>query len=700
MGKILYHVQDNWAGGVNTAAQPDQVGPITSPRALNTALAFTSVGTAAIGKRRGMSVMNTTPTTGEEAIQGQYEFRLLSGGAFTKYHILIDSTGALYTMDTDGVVTTVDASALGPIGYFPSFATMNNLCFMAIGSAQKKFNGTSVQAFGIVEPSTAPTLAVGAAGTPNGTYESRVTFYNSATGHESSAGPTSGTVTVVSQRITFSSIPVSADTQVTSRKVYLRNTATMANFYLATTISDNVTTTYSHNAADSTLITLGPDTAENDPPPATVKFLAVHRSRMFAADDTALYYSKVSFPESFDPDFTEPVNPNDGQAITGIHAAHDVLIIFKSSSMYALVGDGPDDWAIRLVDPDIGTTSHRSVVTVEGRTYFWSEQGPMVWDGEGRPTPIGRPLIEATIAPAELNGELLIHVAAAADLAYQRVMFAVPSVGQTKLDLILPYNYRLGVWESEQWDPVNVGSFGVADDDVGRPWVFIGSNAGQVFKWWNADVDGVADGTTTTGTFVATDVTMTSITDTAASFDITGGGLVERKVTFLDPDGRAIGGMRRYVTANTATVLSLSSAINDLVTGYTYTYIIGGPAFELDNAWGYFDLPFHKKRYEFLFVEAITSSDSVVIICDIAFNYDQNPGQSHDLEFVVTSTSSVWDSAIWDSSIFADVQNIGVRKRVGKTGKSYRVRLRNYYPNQPMLVTKVGMQAALMTTKS
>lgn len=685
---------------MNTSVQADEVPENASPRGYNTALSSIGVGKAVMQKRRGMSTMNATAVTGSPDIIGQFEFRKLASGAFTNYHLLVSDTGRLDLLGTDGTLTAVSATAFTSGTHFPSFATANNLAFVVNGQDRKKYDGSSLTNFGIAAPGTAPTLAdSGSGGNPDGTYEARVTFYNNNTGTESSAGPTSSTVTVVTNQINITSIPTSADAQVTHRRVYIRNTATQANFYLAATIADNVTTSTTYNGLDSALITVGPDTAENDRPPSGIKYLAWHRSRMFAADDTALYYSKISKPENFDPDFTEPVNPNDGQKITGLHAAHDVVIVFKSQSMHALVGDAPDDWAIRLIDPDIGCVSHRSIVTIEGRTYFWSEQGPMMWDGEGKPVPIGLPLIASTISADNIAFGQLSQIAAVADLPRQRVMFAVPGVGQTRLTIILPFNYRLGVWESDKWDPMDVASFGVADDANGQPWVFLGNCAGQVFKWWNADNDGVAASTTMSGTFTASGTSVTTVTDAGATFDTTGAGLIERKVTILDSNGYQVGTTRPYISSNTATAFTMVSSVNGLTDGATYTYIIGGPAWEVDTVWEDNDMPFHKKRYEFLLVEALATSSTVTVSCDLAFNFDTSSGQTKGLTFTTTAPSAEWDSALWDSASYGTQAHVAVRKRVGRTGRVFRARFRNFYANQSVALLKVGMQAALQTPK-
>src|SRR5881394_2481095 len=68
-------------------------------------------------------------------------------------------------------------------------------------------------------PLTAPTLAAGAAGSPNGTYLYVVTFIG-ADGQETAAGP-SASITVANQKVSLTNIPTCpAGQNCTARKVY------------------------------------------------------------------------------------------------------------------------------------------------------------------------------------------------------------------------------------------------------------------------------------------------------------------------------------------------------------------------------------------------------------------------------------------------------------------------------------------------
>ena len=105
----------------------------------------------------------------------------------------------------------------------------------------------------VMLPTSQPTATAGSAGALTGTYYYSVTYVTSD-GETEGCVP-SGAVTVSSQRINLTGIPVSGDSRVIARKIY-RTPAGAADSVLAqyvATISDNTTTTYTDNLADGTL---------------------------------------------------------------------------------------------------------------------------------------------------------------------------------------------------------------------------------------------------------------------------------------------------------------------------------------------------------------------------------------------------------------------------------------------------------------
>ena len=700
MGEMTRELIDNWGEGVVTSPKGDMAPTGAYIKGKNCALDFILGGRAIVRKRDGILTLNATAITGSSAVVGIYEFKRRSGASFTSSVLVVSDSGRFDKIDPDqGTLTNIGASTFtssSTLANLPSFATGNNLCFIVNGTDAKKYDGTTVYGIGITAPSSAPTLAdSGTAGVPDGTYEAYVTYYNSSTGQESSAGTTSSTLTLTTNKIDFSAIPVSAEAQVDTRRIYLRNTGTMSNFYLAVTISDNVTTTSSaYNGADSALVDIGPDTEENNPPVSGVKFAVYHKSRLFLADNTKFYYSKIDMTESFDPDAYEEPNPSDGQAITGIFSIFDLLIIFKTNSTYVLVGDDPDTWAIRPIENTIGCVTARSVILTEGRLFWYSEQGPVMWSGGvDKPTLLAPPLISETLDPTLISRDntYLSKVAAARDVVAARILWSVPQFNQTRNTVILPFNTDVNRWESDGWDPMDVASMATVDNSAGQPLVIYGNYAGQLFSLTGVSNDGVRAGTTVTGTFVASGTTVTTVTDLAATFDTTGAGLVERKVTITDSTGALVDEtiVRPRISSNTATSFTMNTAVSGLTDAATYTYHIGGPAMDLQTRWLVHGDSFTKKRYRHLLTQLeVLSGATSDILLSVYVSYDQT---SLSLTVDSTITAALWDDALWDVALWGGASSIQRRVRIGRTGTAVLVRYRHYAANAAISVLKVGV---------
>jgi hypothetical protein len=421
MSQLLNASFVDWASGAITSMEPDNAPPNSFIRGRNTELASVGGGKCVVRQRRGFDIINATPITGSPEISGLVEYRKFNPPDTTQYELIWSDTGRLDSVSlapsTYGDLTNI-TTGLSPTrtlyGEVPQFTQANNILYKVDRYNDGwTFDGTNVRNFGIIAPSTAPTLAAGAAGSHNGTYEARVTYGNSLKGTESSAGPTSSTATVVNTKLSWTAIPVSSDAQVDTRYLYIRNTATMEFFYLVGTISNNTDTTATTDVLDVALTTLGPDTTENDPPPDGIAYIAYHKNRLFISDLTNVYYSKLDNLEAFDPFAFESPASQDGQQIRALISYADMLVIFKETSTWALVGDDPDFWQIRMIDPNTGCIGPRSVCMLDGAIYWWSENGPYRWDGSGQVEFIGIPFLGAELAPGGTNdanvGDISYH---------------------------------------------------------------------------------------------------------------------------------------------------------------------------------------------------------------------------------------------------------------------------------------------------
>jgi hypothetical protein len=669
----------DWSGGVVTAGRASDLAASTSPRGRNAYLKGSAPETATPTKRRGFTTVNASNGSSMAAsITAQYQFIRVSGGTTTRYHLIYSSADSggvrVVVSDPGGAGTTGSVIFTPGTTAIPDFASAVNHCFVvAGGSTHNKWDGTTATTYGIVAPSTGASVAAGAAGTPSGTYEVRYTFYNGTTGHESSASATSGTVTLASQILAVTSVDTSADAQVTARRIYVRNTATMTNFYLAGTISDNTATTFNWNAADSTLVTLGPDTEENNPPPTGAKVIAWHRSRMFVSDGTTLFYSKLGKPEAFDPDYFEYVNPQDGQEIKGLYSYGDTLLIFKDRATYGLFGIDPATWQIRLLWDGIGLVHHKTLRGWENTLWWWSTQGAMQMTNLGTPLNIGKSLLAPSIAGEVLSTSEYSSFATAVMPEEELVLFAAlkPSADSSFRHVIFPWNYRLNRWVSDEWTGIAATSLLTALDSDGVAWVYVGgpyasSLGGQVFRLWDTDTDGVVSGTVT-GTFVAGGASQSTVT--SSGFVTTGQALAQRAVTIVDSNGALHA--QRFILSNTSTVLTLNASFST-TSGATYTFHVGGPAFEWDTKEMDSGVAFHRKRYEFLHTQ--TGDTAATVGVQIFVDNLDAPSR--------------YDSFSTSSSTQHTVHH---RTRVAATGVSWRARITNYAAAAPFALYGVGM---------
>lgn len=704
----------NWAEGVITSIEADELPKTAASAGLNSAFFKRGTGKAVLGKREGFATINRTPVTSSPAIIGQHEYRKRSGSGFTNTHLLVSNGGRLDSLATDGTLTTISASAFTAGDLFPDFATAKDLEFIVNGTDKKKYDGNALTAFGITRPS-APTIAAGAAGDPSGDYEVALTYFNEDTGHESSRSD-ADTITVASESIDVTLPTVGLDSQITHIRVHIRKIGLQSNFFRVTSGTNYDSdgggwevgeTTVNIDLTDAdlnNLIIVSPSTSENDPPPAGVDKIAWYGNRLFVADQQNVYWSGDNKPESFRPlvDF-EPVSTDEGLRLTALHVAHEVLLVFANNALYVLRGFDPVSWEWDVVIPDIGNVNPRAIITVNGLTFWWSDtHGAMMWNGGGPPLTIAKEFIAEDIDEDDINKAQLDLVCVGLDENNDRVVFALPETGQTRNTMMIPFNYQLKRFESTYWDPIDAASMGRARNaDTGKIDLFIGGYAGQVFRYGNTDNDGIAEGTHS-GTFVAADVTQSEFTGCldlegdAAVFDTTGGGLIERKVTIVDSSGMRVG--RYRLTANTATGFTTATAVTGLVTSNTYTFYIGGPDFSLSSRCEDSDDPFTKKEYQYFFVHARTpGGSSVTVGLELTFDGTE---QSAVAVGIVGATGSVWDELVWDEAVWDGAEaDVTARVRVGKVGKKWTARFYNFKPNSPLLITKMRMDGKVRNSR-
>lgn len=701
----------NWVNGITTSPAADALPDGFSPRGRNTNLVNIGQNTAQVGARKGPQTSNVTPVTGSPVMLGMYQLKRIDG---SKTHLLVSSGGRLDKSNADTTTSAINATAFTSGTHFPSFATVNNFAIIANGVDLKKTDGTTVYAVGMTRPAApTATAAVGGAMAAN-TWDVALTYFNSITGEESSLSDfTSVTLGGANFQINIS-WGAPADPQVDYVRVYLRNQTLGPNVYLVVaglTPAPNATW---NGFATSTLATvanvsntqfgafkiIAPTTNGNDPPAVTLQFPVWHHNRLFLFDSGNAYYSNITDldarPESFDPNNVEPINPSDGDTITGAISYGGRLYIFKKYALWEIDGYDPSSWSVTQISDKYGCASHRTIKMAGGALYWWANSalGLLTMAAAGaQPLEVAKELLSASVSDTALNTLSLSIACAEVDEANDLILFALPEVGSTTRNtIVIPFNYRVKRFVADGWNPFDIASFCVVEDASTPKTVYAGGYSGQIFKWWQTMNDAVP--TSTTGSGTVTSATTTTLTDSVAAFSTAGGGLIERYVYYIPAIGPV---QRRRITANTATQLTVTPAWDTTLVPAD-SYIVGGIDWQLDTRWEKFTAAFIKKRFEFLSLEA--SSDQSVIIKVDVFTKDNLVDIVKTLTFTMTSAGAVYDTAVYDTDVYATSGRLNKRKNIGVTGKSIRLRIRQLQANKQITLNKIGLQANLLGTKT
>lgn len=314
------------------------------------------------------------------------------------------------------------------------------------------------QAAGIAAPTSAPTLAQGAAGALSAAnYYGVVTFRNSNTGAESNPSSASAVLALAANRkIDWSAIPVSTNSQVNQRRLWRTLGDQTGEYYLVATINDNVTTTYTGD--NVTTDDLGEAVSfDNGVPPANIEIIETHLERLFGTDGIDVFFSNIGQMEGFAADAIAQFEPEDGHKIRALKSwGRDRLVVGKTNKIHLLRGTGPANFEPDVLSDRQGIWSNESVHVIGGSLFFYGGDDVYRSDG-GPPVPIGSPNVKAVLdAIPDSERENVVGTVFPKYNLYLLCVRQPPNNGTT--DLVLAHNYRTGAWST-----LHYFSGGVAD---------------------------------------------------------------------------------------------------------------------------------------------------------------------------------------------------------------------------------------------
>ncbi len=225
-------------------------------------------------------------------------------------------SGTEFFKDGASVKSGLNGSRLEAIRMSPIAGGLDHL-LVAGGGAPFKVSQTAVVTnWGIATPPDGMTATDIGAGVLSGVYKYQITFRNSVTNHRSNPNPNAVvTANLSSRQIRLDSIPISPDLQVDQREIW-RTVSDGTILFLLATISDNITTTFTDNNADSVLQSTQLP-LDNSSPDATFDDTAgPHVGRAWWTRNSAtgargrVYFSPAGRPESVSG-FIAPTNDDD-----------------------------------------------------------------------------------------------------------------------------------------------------------------------------------------------------------------------------------------------------------------------------------------------------------------------------------------------------------------------------------------------------
>lgn len=202
-----------------------------------------------------------------------------------------------------------------------------------------------------------------------GTYTYVYTYYNKADGTESAPSPTTAEITVGAGKVTLSLLTVSADPQVSHKRIY-RVGGQQTKFVFVAEIS-NSTTTYTDELSDADVTGDLLQSTSYDAPPTGLTYLTQAYAMLFGAVGSKLYYTPIGVPNAWPGDyFIECV-----ETITGLAVVANGLLVFTKLRTLIVSGTGPTSLSKATLSMSQGCISHDSIANIDGAAYWVSTDG-------------------------------------------------------------------------------------------------------------------------------------------------------------------------------------------------------------------------------------------------------------------------------------------------------------------------------------
>ena len=394
-------------------------------------------------RRRGGVRLITTSSAWDENIYGMFPLKT----ATDSWVMLVGGQTKIGKLDGQAIADLSSSDSFNTGTDLWRWAQYKNYAYAMRPSAGKmlRVSSDTWQNAGIAAPTVAPTIVDGGAGALTAAnYYGVFTFYNDATGMESNPSPVSAVLALGgSKMVDWSAVQASLNPFVTSRRLYRTLPDQVGEYFYVATISNNVATTFD----DENIIIADMGRAvsyENGVPPADLETGVIWRERMFATDNTDLWFSEYSLPECFGAESFLPVYPDDGHEIRALHAFGDRLIIGKTNKIHYLVGADDASFAVLTLSDKHGCYSQHSMHSSEGML-FWYGSGNNVYRSDGNNV-VEISTVKVRDTLDNIPDALATQVVGAVFPSLSWYVLSCPQAAGANNTVVIVYNYKTDAW--------------------------------------------------------------------------------------------------------------------------------------------------------------------------------------------------------------------------------------------------------------
>lgn len=459
----------------------------------------------------------TTNTGGSAAlVRSLFPYRKTEGGTVTRQVIAVIDDGVdewevFFSTDSGVTFTFISDFGAGSVGTIPDMAQYRDTLFITNGViAPQKWNGSALSTAGATQSPTPTAAANPTAGELEGTYRYKlVSVENDGDRGRGSATSNVETVQNTQMDLTWTA---DANVNVVGYEVY-RTTGTGSYFYFVAFVEGRLTTSYTDNIDDLTILEQRPLTDHGDPPAVGTRYLEPHRDRMWwlgtSTNPLRGFWSDLGLPDSVGQfsflDFSDAETGSD-EITGGFGGFEGMLLVFTERSIWTVSGTGT---VIGNVVDFFRSRSNAQAGTVSGRSIVKVPEGSIFVDERGEPTKITQGAV-AYLSPygdirifAGDNDTIISHTVkdslAQINYAHRRkihafhdvetghIVWVYPHAAATEPNRAVAWNYRLGTWS--RWFSLPFASAAVLDAAGDAQLILAGSSStatgGYVYEWWD-----------------------------------------------------------------------------------------------------------------------------------------------------------------------------------------------------------------------